>query len=29
MLADRYAHGEIDDEEYARRLKVLDSGKAT
>ncbi|WP_040779660.1 SHOCT domain-containing protein [Nocardia pneumoniae] len=26
VLADRYARGEIDDEEYARRLKILGSG---
>lgn len=26
VLADRYARGEIDDEEYMRRLKVLNSG---
>jgi putative membrane protein len=26
ILADRYARGEIDDEEYTRRLKVLNSG---
>jgi putative membrane protein len=26
LLADRYARGEIDDEEYTRRLKILNSG---
>jgi putative membrane protein len=26
VLADRYARGEIDDEEYTRRLKILSSG---
>ena len=26
VLADRYARGEIDDEEYTRRLKILNSG---
>ncbi|MGE0781461.1 SHOCT domain-containing protein [Mycolicibacterium chlorophenolicum] len=25
-LAERYARGEIDDEEYARRLNTLNSG---
>ncbi|MEV4624623.1 SHOCT domain-containing protein [Asanoa sp. NPDC049573] len=24
VLADRFAHGDIDEEEYARRLRVLD-----
>ncbi|MCX4092481.1 SHOCT domain-containing protein [Nocardia sp. alder85J] len=26
VLADRYARGEIDDEEYTRRLRTLNSG---
>lgn len=26
ILADRYARGEIDDEEYTRRMKTLDRG---
>lgn len=26
LLAERYARGEIDDEEFARRLKTLNSG---
>lgn len=26
VLAERYARGEIDDEEYTRRLKILNSG---
>ncbi|MGQ4617404.1 SHOCT domain-containing protein [Nocardia sp. R7R-8] len=26
ILADRYARGEIDDEEYTRRRKTLDTG---
>jgi putative membrane protein len=29
LLAERYARGEIDDEEYAHRLKVLGSRSAT
>nr|WP_280478666.1 SHOCT domain-containing protein [Nocardia asiatica] len=29
VLADRYARGEIDDEEYTRRLKTLDSATST
>ena len=27
ILAERYARGEIDDEEYARRRRVLDDGQ--
>ncbi|WP_228838686.1 SHOCT domain-containing protein [Nocardia amamiensis] len=29
VLADRYARGEIDDEEYARRSKILGSATST
>lgn len=29
VLADRYARGEIDEEEYTRRLKTLNSAPST
>ncbi|MGQ4601286.1 SHOCT domain-containing protein [Nocardia sp. R6R-6] len=29
VLADRYARGEIDDEEYTRRLRTLNSATST